>query len=109
MRKVQEIFNLAIQMEMYPHQSDYMCVVLSAMLEADHITVSEYTMVTNEITDYIHIADTDSLEEALEFSKLPYYEEDRIKLYLDWENRPQLTEYELWDDGYEDALEDAIQ
>lgn len=92
MRKIQEIFNLAIQMEMYPHRTDYMCVALSVMLEADHITRNEYSMATDEIMDYIHIADTDSLEHALEISKLPYYEEDRIKLYLDWENRPQLTE-----------------
>ena len=103
MRKLQEIFNLTIQMKFYPHRSDYMCVALSDMMEADHITRNEYLMATNEIMDYIHIADTDSLEHALETSKLPSYEEDRIKLYLDWENRPQLTEcVNQYDEEYEE-------
>lgn len=103
MKTTQEIFNLAIAIGLYgknPHQviqcpdgierlsTPHMCFALISLEFSGQITFCEHYQAETEIQEYL--ANWGYLEEALRANDLPSNFQDRLAIYMDWENRPKL-------------------
>ena len=94
MRTIQEIFDAVIDGGYYANEftpeevSGHMCVALTYANAADRITEAERHLALDEIQEYLQGAIF--LSTVLSIRDLPYEHEDRLAIYRDWVNRPQL-------------------
>ena len=106
---MQEILDLALESTLYisreeydkskltlcDNHSYYMCDVLEEIHYQGIITAQELQNVSSEIIDYIN-SDSEnlevySLESFLEKNSLPSTHEDKIKIYKNWDLRPEIA------------------
>lgn len=95
MRNIQEIFDVVIDRGFYSNvpiynwASWYMCEAVYFAQVTGHITGAERRMAVDAINEYLQAYVF--LRAALSCSDLPCGYEDRLAIYKDWANRPQLT------------------
>ena len=96
MKNIQEIFNVVIAEGFYQqnylatHYSEYMCVSLEYAERRKVITEEEMKEAQKAIATYLKEDLGYGLEPLLEEINLPYDFSARLKIYQDWENRPEL-------------------
>lgn len=90
MKSVQEVFNLAISLNYYRDvgKDEFMCLALETMLEQEIITAREYLKAKKEINDYKGGFLT--LRNRLTAAGLPSRFEDRLTIYKNWADKPEL-------------------
>lgn len=94
-RTIQEIFNAVIDEGFYSNEfiesksSRWMCEAIHYAYVAELLTMEERRLALEEIKEYIQ--GYTFLGSALSISNLPYKYEDRLAIYRNWANRPQLT------------------
>lgn len=96
MRNIQEIFNVVIAEGFYQpnylatHYSDYMCFSLDVAERRKVITKEEMKEAQEAIAIYLKEYLGCGLETLLVEHNLPSDFPARLKIYQDWENRPEL-------------------
>jgi len=89
MKTTQEIFDLVIDQGFYTTETSmYMCWALDKALRLGDITKEEHCIATKEIEDYLDGWFT--FQTALRESGLPRSFQNRLAIYRNWANRPQL-------------------
>ncbi len=96
-KTIQEVLNVVIVSGHYGLQSrayntpasHYMCDAIGMCHRRDIITTAEKDLVTNTIQEYISY--NFSLARVLEQKELPHTFNDRLAIYQDWDNRPDLS------------------
>ena len=93
-RDIQTIFNVAIESGHYnEHGTDWMCGALKQCTREGFITHLEYDIACEDIYKYLDTTDCAFLETALRESRLPSKFKDRLAIYKDWANKPELKPF----------------
>lgn len=91
MKTIQKIFDTVIDRGFYASKATiFMCWALDEALYRDVITKVEHHIAINEIQNYLNGWAT--LQSALQRHDLPHSFPDRLAIYKNWANRPQLDE-----------------
>lgn len=98
MKNIQEIFNVVIAEGFYQpnylatHYSEYMCISLKYAENRGVITKEEMYEALESIATYLKedLDGIEGLETLLIEHNLPSDFPARLKIYQDWENRPEL-------------------
>lgn len=89
MKTIQGIFDAVIDRGFYDSKATtFMCWALDDALNLNVITKVEHHIATNEIQNYLNGWVT--LQSALQRYDLPHSFPDRLAIYRNWANRPQL-------------------
>lgn len=94
MRKLQEIFNLMVDSQIYARHT-YMCHALVHSYNKGIITLGEYLKATRAIDTYLNPTGRLSLRGALDYSNRPKSREYMTTIYKDWSKRPRLLKEEI--------------